>query len=142
MSPARERILEEARSWLGTPFHNCASVKGAGVDCVHFMKAVYAACGVIEDFTIDQYAPQWFLHKDEPLFLNGLARYADRIEKAAALPADAIMYNLGRHAAHCAIIVDERTIIHAYSRARCVTLSDRGALEGREDSFWRVRGLA
>jgi len=29
----RKQIVEEAHSWLGTPYHHFAMVKGAGVDC-------------------------------------------------------------------------------------------------------------
>lgn len=29
----RAAVVAEARSWIGTPYHNCADVKGAGVDC-------------------------------------------------------------------------------------------------------------
>jgi hypothetical protein len=28
-SAARQKIVAEARSWIGTPYHPCADVKGA-----------------------------------------------------------------------------------------------------------------
>ena len=43
----RQRIVEEARSWLGTPYHHQAMVKGAGVDCAMILVAVYRAVGLI-----------------------------------------------------------------------------------------------
>ncbi|MDO6044547.1 hypothetical protein Q4P48_08410 [Neisseria gonorrhoeae] len=43
----RARIVEEARSWLGTPYHHHAMVKGAGVDCAMLLVAVYGAVGLL-----------------------------------------------------------------------------------------------
>jgi NlpC/P60 family putative phage cell wall peptidase len=42
MSP----LEQEARSWLGTPFMDGASVKGAGCDCIGLMEALGRAAGV------------------------------------------------------------------------------------------------
>ena len=141
MSAMRQRVIEEAMSWEGTPFHDCAGVKGAGVDCAHLLKCVAVTVGLVADFTIAPYRPQWFLHHDEPLFLQALAQYADQIDKAAALPADIAMYNFGKHAAHGAFIIDENTIIHAFKYSKNVTLADRRQFRSFEHSFWRIRGI-
>lgn len=142
MTPAqREAVLTQARTWIGTPFHDCSGVKGAGVDCAHFLKCVAVEAGLIEDFVIPPYKPQWFLHQQRPLFLETLARYADPIERADARAADIAMYNFGLHAAHGAFIIDEQTIIHAFKYSRGVTLADRRQFRSFEHSFWRVRGI-
>ena len=31
----RNRVVAEARKWILTPYHNCADVRGAGVDSRH-----------------------------------------------------------------------------------------------------------
>lgn len=134
-------IIEESLTWRGTPFHDCSGVKGAGVDCAHFLKCVAVESGLVEDFKIPAYKPQWFIHHDEPLFLQILERYADPIDKAEALPADIAMYNFGKHAAHGAFIIDEQTIIHAFKYSGGVTLADRRQFRSFEHSFWRMRGV-
>ena len=30
----RAAVVKEAESWIGTPFHHAARVKGAGIDCL------------------------------------------------------------------------------------------------------------
>lgn len=132
----RDEIVAEAFSWIPTPFHDMAGVKGVGVDCIHFAKAVYVAVGLVPDFTIEPYKPQWFMHRDEPLMLMGIAKHARQVDRG--LPGDLEMYNFGRHAAHCAIVVDEHTLIHAYKPVGFVTRGDRAEFASRLHSTWSL----
>ena len=134
----RSAVVAEALSWTGTPFHDRAGVKGAGCDCVHLIIRTYAAVGLIADFS-PQYKPQWFQNRDEPRFLQGLeAHGARRIDYAAALPGDVLMYNYGRHAAHGGIVVNATTIVHAYKPVGMVTRGDRREFEHKFDSAWTI----
>ncbi len=38
----RRDLIEEAREWIGTPYHYRAAVKGAGCDCVGLINALRA----------------------------------------------------------------------------------------------------
>lgn len=135
----RQQVIDEARTWLGTPFHDCAGVKGAGCDCAHLLLRVYVAAGKIPDMSIPPYKPQWFMHRKEPLFLQELqARGAVRIDPRMAMPADVLMYNFGIHAAHGAIVIDENTIIHAYKPAKEVCLGWRREFDDKLDSAWSL----
>ena len=134
----RVAIAAAAMEWIGTPFHDCAAVKGAGVDCVHLLEAVFKACGFAADFSMPDYPPQWFQHRDEPRFLNGMALYARRIPLEQLEVGDVAMIKYGRHAAHGTIVVAPGVIVHASSTVKCVT---RGALAQflpRLDSCWSV----
>ena len=60
----RLAVVQEARSWLGTPFHHDARVKGAGVDCMRmpcesYNQAIYANI----DVPANSYDAQWHLHQ-------------------------------------------------------------------------------
>ena len=33
----RERLIAEAKEWLGTPYHTAGRIKGAGCDCGTFL---------------------------------------------------------------------------------------------------------
>lgn len=130
----RDQVVAEALSWVGTRFHHCAGVKGAGVDCANLVKAVYVHAGVVEDFELEPYSPQWFQHRDEPRFLITLARHARQVETPA--PGDVAMLRFGRHAAHGAIVVGSRAIVHAYLPQGRVTTDDLGLYLPRLDSYW------
>src|SRR6185437_15824401 len=42
----RAAVVAEARSWIGTPYHNCADIKGTGVDCGMLIVRVFVATGL------------------------------------------------------------------------------------------------
>jgi NlpC/P60 family putative phage cell wall peptidase len=135
-----DAVLAEARSWLGTPFHHAAMVKGkrGGVDCAHFLIGVYSAVGRIEAFEPERYPPDWHFHRDAERFLGSVQRYAERVEAGA--PADVAMFRFGRCASHAAIVLDWPLVIHAYFRQGVVITDATGAeLAGRLHSFWRLK---
>ena len=53
----RTALVDAARSWLNTPYHHKARVKGAGVDCAQLLIGVYTDAGLIEAFDTGDYPP-------------------------------------------------------------------------------------
>ena len=144
MTTLREAIVSEAMTWLETPFHHAARLKGCGVDCANLLVGVFAAVGLVPSVALDAYPMDWHIHNDEPIFLQTLARYADQVpDGAPAQPGDIAMFKYGRHAAHGAIVTAWPQIVHAWKDVGRVALTeaDSGPLAGRFDSLWRVRGV-
>ena len=123
-SEGRSAIVEEALTWLKTPFHHRQATKGSGVDCALFLYSVYQKVGLIPEIEIEEYSAQWHLHRDEERYLNWVLKFAYRVEAPPFKPGDAVMYKFGRVASHGAIIVQWPKIIHAFSKAGMVTLDD------------------
>lgn len=121
----RDAVLAEARTWLRTPWHHEARVKGAGVDCANFLIGVYAACGLIAEFTPEQYPPDWMLHREEEKFERYLLQYTRPVDEA--LPGDIAMFRFGRTKSHGAIVLAWPNIIHAWFDERMVTCTDVNA---------------
>ena len=140
----RAAIIVEARSWLDTPYHHRARVKGAGVDCAQILIGTFAGAGLIDEFDTGEYPRDWMLHQEEDRFRAIVLRYADEIDAAAVLPGDVALYRVGKCFAHGAIIIDWPLVIHADSRLGKVTLAegDQGWLSSRAVEFYRVRGLS
>lgn len=141
MTP-REAVVAEAMTWLRTPWHHRAQVKGGGVDCAQFLVGVFEGVGLVPALDLGYYPPDWHLHQDRPRFLEILAQYADPVDDP--LPGDIAMFKFGRHAAHGSIVVGWPVIIHAYRDERGVVLSDvavSSALTERFAGFWRLRGM-
>ena len=141
----RKDVIAEAMSWLRTPWHHQARVKGAGVDCAQFLAGVFGNLGLVPALDLGHYPPDWPLHQDRPRFLETLALYADPVAALdTPLPGDIAMFKFGRHAAHGSIVVGWPVIIHAYRDERAVVLSDVAvspALTERFAGFWRLRGM-
>jgi NlpC/P60 family putative phage cell wall peptidase len=115
----RDYIVEEAESWLGTPFHHMARVKGAGVDCLMLLCEVYEKVGIVPHIPTEYYPPDWHMHRDVERYMDGLRRYAEEVE--VPLRGDIAMVKMGRVFSHGAIITEYPYIIHAYWGAHCVT---------------------
>lgn len=134
----RQAVLAEAMTWLGTPWHHAARVRGAGVDCAQFLIAVFTTVGLVPDIMPGIYPIDWHMHRNEPRFLHHLTKYTHPVEQPR--PADIAMFRFGRHAAHGAIIIEWPTIIHAYLHEGGVVLANAlaGQLGGRGAGFYRL----
>ena len=139
----RAAIIVEARSWLDTPYHHRARVKGAGVDCAQILIGTFAGAGLIDEFDTGEYPRDWMLHQEEDLFRDAVRQHADQIDIAEARPGDVALYLVGKCFAHGAVIIEWPLILHADSRYGKVTLAegDQGWLAGRAVEFYRVRGI-
>lgn len=122
----RQDIVTSARSWVGTPYHHMARVKGAGVDCGQLLIKAFSDAGYAKDFDPGFYTCDWHLHRDENVYLGFVEQYFDRAPDDTELPlsqreltyvplpGDIIMFKVGRCYSHGAIVSEWPNIIHAY----------------------------
>ena len=139
----RDKIIAEAKSWLNTPWHHNAMVKGHGVDCAQFLIAVYSKLGLIPAINTGFYSQEWHLRRDESKFVAWVEQFADKV--AVGLPGDIAMFQFGRHPAHGAIVLDWPNIIHAYIDTKCVAITNTQShsnLHKRFYAFYRLKVLA
>jgi cell wall-associated NlpC family hydrolase len=116
----RAAVVTEARTWLRTPYHHAADVKGHGVDCAMLLVRVYCDLGLVEKFDPRPYTKDWFLHRDEERYLGFLL--ARSREVRTPLEGDIVLFRVGRCFAHAGIVsrVAPLAIIHAFSASHCV----------------------
>ena len=120
----RAKVDAVARSWIGTPFHDRAEVKGAGCDCATFLKCVFVEAGLIAPFEIGYYPAQFFLHSAEERYLTWVRKFGHEIALEEAQPGDVALYKIGLCFAHGALVASPGwpAIIHAHAASRCVRL--------------------
>ncbi|ACB96297.1 hypothetical protein [Beijerinckia indica] len=122
MSEETERalIVSEARRWIGTPYHQCADVLGAGVDCGMLLVRVFVDTGLCVPFDPRPYASDWHLHRSEERYLGFVFDRCREVDVPG--PGDIVVFKYGRCYAHGGIITktDPLTFVHAYSLARAV----------------------
>jgi cell wall-associated NlpC family hydrolase len=118
----REAVAAEARTWLGTPYHHAADVKGrmGGVDCAMLLVRVYCDLGLVEKFDPRPYTKDWFLHRNEERYLGQLLGRSKAVRSPGL--GDVVVFKIGRCYAHAGIVsgLDPLAIIHAFAGARCV----------------------
>lgn len=123
-------VLAEARTWLGTPWHHQASLKGVGCDCIGLVRGVAVLfVGPIAHPT--DYSETWPLYRSEERLHAEVAARADAIELGMARPGDILLFGVGRGPAHhCGFLGANRTLIHCYREAGAV-------VEQMLTGFWR-----
>lgn len=132
------KIVEEARSFLGTPYHHQGRLKGVGVDCCMILCEVYHSCGLIPYVDPRPYSMDWMLHHSEEKYLGGVTKYGDKVDDPQ--PGDIALYRFGRCISHSGIVVEWPLIIHALRGAGVIYGNGlAGQLEGRLIGFWRIR---
>jgi NlpC/P60 family putative phage cell wall peptidase len=136
----REAVIAEARSWLGTPYHHHAQVKGVGVDCGQLLIGVYGAAGVLVRHPVYDYAHDWHLHRTEELFVAHVRSFG-AVPTQTPKPGDIAVYKFGRCFSHGAILVEPDVVVHSYITTGVVVnnVADE-PLNGREVcyfTFWK-----
>ena len=124
----RQAVITEAMTWLRTPHHNGARLKGVGVDCGQFPISVYSSCGLIPEITPERYSPQFALNQGEEWYLKIVEQFGRELPKGELPKAgDFMIIKLGRVYSHGAIIIDWPRIIHsAWNIGVVLDVGDQG----------------
>ena len=134
MTPADpERVIATARSWLGTPYHDQASVRGIGCDCLGLVRGVWRELYGPEPMAIPTYSRDWGeTGTSEPLAEAARAVMLE-IPVADLTPSALLLFRMrtGAVAKHCGIATTPDRFIHAYERS--------GVVEDPLDAAWRRR---
>jgi cell wall-associated NlpC family hydrolase len=122
MNEQRNQVVQEALTWLGTPWRHGACIKNVGVDCGQFIRACFES--ITGPIDIESYNQDWALHRSEEKFLKYFETYAHKAEYKIGLPADVALFKYGRCLSHAAIIIKWPTIIHSHFYVGSVVTDD------------------
>jgi NlpC/P60 family putative phage cell wall peptidase len=132
----RDSIIAEARSWIGTPYHHQAVLKGVGCDCLGLVRGVWrAVCGA-EPEAPPPYTPDWAECAGREALCDAAARHLTPVALGAEAPGDVLLFRMRADAPmkHAGILSAHDRIIHAYW--------GRAVVENRLAPFWRARMAA
>ena len=126
-------VIAAARGWLGTPYHDQASVRGVGCDCLGLVRGVWRELYGPEPLPIPPYSRDW----GETGICVPLAEAARSVmlelPTAEQVPGALLLFRMrvGPVAKHCGIATAPDRFIHAYERS--------GVVEVPLDAAWRRR---
>ena len=111
----REAVIAEAKTWLKTPHHNGARLKGIGVDCGQFPLGVLENAGIIPHVETERYSHMFHLSQGREWYLEYCQSLGTELPKGQ-LPqkGDFALYKVGRVFSHGAIVLAWPIIIHSY----------------------------
>jgi NlpC/P60 family putative phage cell wall peptidase len=110
------RVIEEAQSWIGTPYRHQASLKSVGCDCLGLVRGVWRGIYGGEPEALKPYSADWAESGGADALIDAARRHFNEKPKTEMASGDVILFRWKpQHAAkHAGILVSEQTFIHAY----------------------------
>ena len=132
------QIVDEARTWINTPFHHQGRVKSVGVDCAGVVIGTADALGLISSFEDKPYAKSPSANQ----LRTTLKNYMIEIPVSEALPGDVLLFAFDREPQHVGFLTDIG-ILHAYAQVRkCIEHSLDDTWGKRIRGAYRFKGIA
>jgi NlpC/P60 family putative phage cell wall peptidase len=128
-----EQVIASARGWLGTPYHDQASVKGVGCDCLGLIRGVWREVVGAEPLALPAYSRDWGETGSREPLAEAARRVMPEMPVVDIVPGALILFRMrvGAVAKHCGIVTAPGRFIHAYERT--------GVVEVTLDRAWRRR---
>ena len=126
-------VVATARSWLGTPYHDQASLRGVGCDCLGLARGVWREVVGDEPFPIPPYSRDWGETGPHEVLANGASSMLTPIATADVSPGALVLFRMAPRAIakHVGILTAPDRFIHAYERL--------GVVEEILNPTWRRR---
>ncbi|MDO9638798.1 MAG: peptidase [Pseudotabrizicola sp.] len=114
------RIVEEARSWLGTPYCHQATTRGAGTDCLGLIRGIWRALIGPEPLTPPAYSMDWSEPSGEEVLMQAAGQCLCRKPDRVLAVGNVILFRMrnGAVAKHLGIVsavAPAPKFIHAYT---------------------------
>lgn len=135
----QHKVIKIARSWLGTPYHHQASLKGIGTDCLGLIRGIWRETLGCEPESIPPYSADWSeTTGDEVLWCMAKRHLCAKPLEQADL-ADIILLRMyrGAIAKHMGVVSalhPHPCFIHAYQ--------GHGVIESPLSQAWHKRIVA
>jgi NlpC/P60 family putative phage cell wall peptidase len=133
VNPADPEIVTAARRWLGTPYHDQASLIGVGCDCLGLARGVWREVVGPEPFPIPPYSRDWGETGPVEVLAESARKAMIEIAPAEACPGALLLFRMrpGAIAKHVGIVTTPERFIHACERP--------GVIEEPLSPAWRRR---
>lgn len=111
-------VIAAARGWLGTPYHDQASLKGVGCDCLGLARGVWREVVGPEPAPVPPYTRDWGETRAQEVLAQGALDWLLPQLLGASGPGSVLLFRMvrGAIAKHIGIVTGEGSFIHAYHR--------------------------
>lgn len=133
----RETIVAAARSWLGTPYHHQASVKGVGSDCLGLIRGIWRELYGPEPEAMPAYTRDWGSATGSETLLAAACRHLIKVENLDRRSSgDVLVFRMRDEgvAKHAGVLTGPSRLVHAQEGL--------GVVEIELGRWWRRRAVA
>ncbi|HRW16394.1 MAG: NlpC/P60 family protein [Amaricoccus sp.] len=134
MTPADPtHVIGAARGWLGTPYHDQASARGVGCDCLGLVRGIWRELYGPEPLPLPPYSRDWGETGTREVLAEAARGVMLEAPTMEIVPGALLLFRMrtGAVAKHCGIVTAPDWFIHAYERT--------GVVEVPLDAAWRRR---
>lgn len=120
-----EDIIAEAKTWIGTPYHHQASLKGVGCDCIGLIRGILRELYHFEAAEGINYSADWGDSNGNEDIIDAGFKYMISIPVEEAGPGDmvAVRWAKGRVAKHVMLLTYDGMAIHSYNNSPTTEIS-------------------
>ena len=124
----RERLITEAKEWLGTPYHTRGRVKQGGCDCGTFLLGVLENAKLLPHIDVPYYSEDIACHCATPRYLQEIETHCKLVKNDDMKPGDILLFWFtgSKVPHHAAFLVDDNYIIHSYTRQGVILSNTKG----------------
>jgi NlpC/P60 family putative phage cell wall peptidase len=132
-----ERVVAAARGWLGTPYHDQASLRGVGCDCLGFARGVWREVVGEEPLEVPPYSRDWGEIGGREVLAEAAGSIMLPGDPARPEPGMLLIFRMHRAAIakHCRFVTEMGAeggrFVHGYERL--------GVIEEALTESWRRR---
>jgi NlpC/P60 family putative phage cell wall peptidase len=127
------RFVKASRRWIGTPYHDQASVRGVGCDCLGLLRGVWRDVVGPEPMPVPPYSRDWGEAGPFEVLAQAARVAMQELDVSEARTGDVILFRMraGAIAKHVGILSSRKSFIHAYERT--------GVIEEHLTPAWQRR---
>ena len=134
-----DRVLAEARLWIGTPYQHQASIRGAGTDCLGLLRGIWRKVHGAEPEPVPAYTEDWAEPDHREVLLAAARRWLVSKSLDDAELGDVLLFRMrdGSIAKHLGVqssIGEHPQFIHSYT--------GHGVIESSLSTPWQRRIVA
>ena len=113
-----DAVTAAARGWLGTPYHDQASLRGVGCDCLGLARGIWRDLVGAEPQPIPPYSRDWGETGVREVLADGARAMMIEIALAEICPGALVLFRMVPRAIakHVGILTAPDRFIHAYDR--------------------------
>ena len=130
-----QRVIVEARGWIGTPYQHQCSTRGAGTDCLGLLRGIWRAVLGAEPEPVPPYTDDWAEPSGQEVLMAAARRWLVPKPLHAAEPGDVLLFRMQDRAIakHLGLqsARDPARFIHAYT--------GHGVIESPLSTPWQRR---